>query len=324
MVKRSLEWLPLLMRGKSLFVFGPRGVGKSRLLAETARELKFSWTIDLLQYEVYRHYLHAPHYLRQDVERRLVQLPEKESLTVMIDEVQKLPSILDEVHWLYESHKSKVRFVLTGSSARKLKVGGANLLAGRALTLHLHPLTHLEIELDLCRAMQIGTLPAVYLEDPTPHLTLRSYVQTYLKEEVLQEALVRRVEGFTRFLDLASQYHGEPVNFSRVARSAGVSGNTAQEYYQILVDTLVAFRLSAWTESVRKQLLAAPRFYFFDCGVLNALRGELETPVKPNSYRFGRLFETFIVLECFRLNDYFQRDLRFYYWCYCPRSLAAA
>jgi predicted AAA+ superfamily ATPase len=270
--------------------------------------------IDLLQSDVYSHYLTAPHHLRQDVERRLTLIPADEPLAVMIDEVQKLPRILDDVHSLYEAHKPRLRFVLTGSSARKLKAGGANLLAGRALTLHLHPLVHREAPLDLMRALQFGTLPAVYLDDPTPALTLKSYVQTYLKEEVLQEALVRRIDGFTRFLDLAGQYHGEPVNFSRIAKASHVSANTAQQYYQILVDTLVAFRLDAWTESIRKQLLAAPRFYFFDCGVLNALRGESGTELRPATFRYGKLFETFIILEHIRLNDYLETGFRFSYW----------
>ena len=314
MLTRSLDLRRYLDQGKSLFLFGPRGVGKSHLLAGLTPQLDHPFLIDLLKSEIYSHYRSAPQFLRHDIERRLEALPSNEPLTVMIDEVQKLPQLLDEVHFLLEKHKPQLRFILTGSSARKLKFGGANLLAGRALTLHLHPLVHRELPLDLMRALQFGTLPAIYLEDPTPEASLKSYVQTYLNEEVLQEALVRRIDGFTRFLELAGQYHGEPVNFSRIAKAARVSPNTVQQYYQILIDTLVAFRLDAWTESIRKQLLCSPRFYLFDCGVLNALRGESRSELRLGTFRFGRLFETFILLECLRLNDYCETDFRFYYW----------
>jgi uncharacterized protein len=314
MQTRILNLRNYLDQGKSLFLFGPRGVGKSQLLSELAARLPNSLCIDLLKSEVYSHFSTAPHLLRQDVERVLSQTSTAEPLVVMVDEVQKLPQLLDEVHFLIEAHKPRLRFILTGSSARKLRMGGANLLAGRALTLRLHPLVHREVKLDLMRALQHGTLPAVYLGDPTPELSLRSYVQTYLKEEVLQEALVRKIEGFTRFLELAGQYHGEPINFSRIAKAARVSANTAQQYFQILVDTLVCFRLDAWTESVRKQLLSAPRFFFFDCGVVNALRGESRTELKVGSFRYGKLFETFLILEAIRLNDYYETDYRFYYW----------
>lgn len=313
MLIRSLDLRKYLDHGKSVFLFGPRGVGKSLMLAELASQVERHFLVDLLKSDVYSHYLVAPHFFRQDIERR-AEASRQEPLTVLIDEVQKLPRLLDEVHYLIEKYKPRLRFVLTGSSARKLKSGGANLLAGRALTLHLHPLVHLELPLDLMRALQFGTLPAIYLEDPTPEASLKSYVQTYLNEEVLQEALVRRIDGFTRFLELAGQYHGEPVNFSRIARAARVSPNTVQQYYQILVDTLVVFRLDAWTESVRKQLLSSPRFYLFDCGVLNALRGETRSELRLGTFRFGRLFETFLLLECFRLNDYCERDFRFFYW----------
>jgi predicted AAA+ superfamily ATPase len=228
--------------------------------------------------------------------------------------VQKLPSLLDEVHGLAESFKGKVRFLLTGSSARKLKRGGGNLLAGRAWTLRLHPLTHRECDLDLRRALQFGTLPAVYLEDDAPERTLKAYVETYLKEEIFQEALLRKVESFIRFLDVAGQMNGEPLNFSAVARDSGVSVKTAQEYVSILVDTLVAHRVEPWTHSVRKQLRLSPKIYFFDCGVLNAVRGELGTELRAGSSRYGRLFESFVIQEMVRQNDYRETDYRFQYW----------
>lgn len=180
--------------------------------------------------------------------------------------------------------------------------------------MRLHPLTHRECKLDLHRALRFGTLPAVYLTDDAPERTLRAYVETYLREEVLQEALVRRVEGFVRFLDVAGQMNGEPLNFAALARDCGVSLKTAQEFAAILVDTLVAFRLDGWSHSVRKQLRQAPKLYFFDCGVLNAVRGELGVELKASSFRYGRLFETFLVLEIVRLNDCCETDFRLHYW----------
>lgn len=270
-----------------------------------------SLEIDLLNNDLFTRYLAHPSLFRDEVEH---QLGSKGPLTVFIDEVQKLPPLLDEVHHLMERYKGRLRFLLTGSSARKLKRGGANLLAGRAWTLKLHPLTHREGVADLRRALQFGTLPGIYLSEEEPERNLRAYVETYLKEEIMQEALVRRVDGFVRFLDLAGQMHGEPANFAKIARDCGVTTKTAQDYFSILVDTLVAFRIDGWTRSVRKQLRQSPKFYWFDGGVLNAICGELKTELKDSSYRFGKLFETWILLEMIRLNDYTEADYRFFYW----------
>lgn len=311
MVNRLLDLHAILRKDRSAFLFGPRGVGKTLLGVQFVSDQPTSMVIDLLNLDTYRRYLAEPALFRSECER-LVRL--RGVLTVMIDEVQKLPGLLDEVHHLLERHKGRIRFLLTGSSARKLKRGEANLLAGRAWTLKLHPLSALEVELDLERALLFGTLPAIYLEDDDPKRTLKAYVETYLKEEILQESLVRRAERFVRFLDVAGQVSGEPVNFTHVAKDCGVSVKTAQEYFSILVDTLVAFRVDGWTRSVRKQLRHAPKFYFFDCGVLNAVRGELGMTLEPASYRHGKLFEHLVVCEMLRLNDYFERDYRFHYW----------
>ena len=139
-------------------------------------------------------------------------------------------------------------------------------------------------------------------------------METYLKEEVIQELLVRKIDHFMRLLDIAGQVNGEPVNYSSIARDSGVSVKTAQEYFDILVDTLIAFRVDGWSHSVRKQLRHSPKHYFFDCGVLNAVRGELQTELKSGSYRYGKLFETFIVNELIRANDYNETGYRFYHW----------
>ncbi|MBI4669036.1 MAG: ATP-binding protein [Elusimicrobia bacterium] len=311
MINRYLNLSRLLKTDRSAFLFGPRGVGKTSLSRQFIASAPPFLEIDLLQHELFSRYIAHPGLFAKEVE---VQLKDRAIVTVFIDEVQKLPVLLDEVHSLMERHKGRVRFLLTGSSARKLKRGGANLLAGRAWSLHLHPLTHREYDVDLSRALQFGTLPAVYLEDSAPQRTLKAYVETYLKEEIMQEALVRRVDAYIRFLDVAGQMNGEPINYTKMAMDCGVSTKTSQEHVAILTDTLIAFRIDAWTYSIRKQLRQSPKIYFFDCGVLNAIRGELATELKRGTYRYGKLFETFVIQEMLRLNDYMETGYRFYYW----------
>jgi uncharacterized protein len=310
MITRALDLSRVLGKTRSAFLFGPRGVGKTLLARELLAREDGGIYIDLLNLDTYRRYLNEPELFRLELEQAL----SRGVLTVVVDEVQKLPGLLDEVHHLLEKYKKKIRFLLTSSSARKLKRGGANLLAARAWTLKLHPLSSFEIDLDIRRALQYGTLPAIYLEDETPHRTLKAYVDTYLKEEILQESLVRKAENFIRFLEFAGQMNGEPVNFAKVAREAGVTTKTAQEYFSILVDTLVAVRVDGWSHSVRKQLRQSPKYYFFDCGVLNAMRGELHVDLRRSTYRYGRLFETFLINELHRLNDNQELDYRFFYW----------
>lgn len=311
MVTRKLNLLKLLKKGESAFLFGPRGVGKSMLANEFLSTQKHSWTLDFLQGDTFERYLKAPSVFRMEVEKKLEKIPR---LTILLDEIQKVPSLLDEVHSLLEKHPGKIQFLLTGSSARKLKKSGANLLGGRAWVLNLFPLGSEEIDLDLEKALTIGTLPGIYLGATSPERNLRAYVQTYLKEEIKEEGLVRRLDGFARFLDLAGQMNAEPVNFSAISRESRVSVKTVQEYFNILEDTLVVRRIDGWSASVRKQLLHAPKYYFFDCGVLNALSGELTTELRGSSYRYGRLFETFIVNEIIKKNMYDELDRRFHYW----------
>jgi predicted AAA+ superfamily ATPase len=311
MLKRDLSLKKGLPPAQSAFLFGPRGTGKTWLCRDFLKGLPAVFAVDLLDLAVYKQYLRQPALLRRQVEPRLKA---GRILTILIDEVQKFPELLDEVHSLVEAHKGKVRFLLTGSSARKLRRGGANLLAGRAWTLRLHPLTHREIDVDLDKSLEFGTLPGICLSDVPPTKSLLSYAETYLKEEILQESLLRRTEPFVRFLDVAAQANGEPVNYSAVARDVGVSHTTVEIYFDILVDTLIASRLPGWAYSPRKQLRQAPKYYFFDCGVLNALRGELPSPLSPRTYRYGKLFETFIINEFIRLNDYRDTQWKFYYW----------
>ncbi|MEW5693553.1 MAG: DUF4143 domain-containing protein, partial [Candidatus Hydrogenedentota bacterium] len=293
------------------FLFGPRGVGKTMLSREFASKNPPSLYIDLLSYETYSRYLSSAGLFRREIESAIK--PDK-ILTVVIDEIQKMPVLLDEIHSLIETYKGKVRFLLTGSSARKLKHGGANLLAGRVWTLKLHPFTHKEVDVDLFKALRIGTLPAIYLSEDNPVRSLKAYVETYLKEEIMQEALIRKVDNYIRFLDIAGQMNGEPLNFSKLAKGCGVSVKTVQEFTQILIDTMLVFRINGWARSVRKQLLQSPKIYFFDCGILNAVRGELEIETKPSSYIFGKRFETFVIQEIIQLSDYYECNYKMHYW----------
>ena len=315
MYQRKLNLADLLKHNKSAFLFGPRGVGKTVLAQGWLGQARYAASVDLLSLETCRRYIAEPGLFRLEIEQQLRDMPAAEMLTVLVDEVQKMPALLDEVHYLIERYQDKVQFLLTGSSARKLKHSGANLLAGRAWTLKLHPLSAQEVEPDLRKALTIGTLPGFYQETfSAASRSLKAYVETYLREEVMQELLVRKVNHFMRLLDVAGQVHGEPVNYSAIARDSGVSVKTAQEYFDILVDTLILFRIDGWSRSVRKQLRQSPKYYFFDCGVLNAVRGELQTELRPGSYRYGKLFETFIVNELIRANDYGETGYRFHYW----------
>lgn len=310
MTQRRLKLNQLLSENTSTFLFGPRGVGKTHLIEDFLRSQEHTYYVDLLDLELRRRYLAAPGLLASEIDARLV---DGRVLTVAIDEVQAFPDLLNEVHRLIESKKGQIRFILTVSSARKLKKQSANMLAGRAWTLHLHPLCSSELDLNLERALQYGTLPAVYLGDDTER-RLRSYVDTYLKEEILQEALIRKLESFSRFLEIAGQYNAEPVNYSKIARACSINPSTAQDYYSILVDTMIAFRVNAWSYSVSRQIAQAPRYYLFDCGVLNTITGELQTELRAQSFRFGKLFESFIVQELHRLNDYNETHYRFFHW----------
>ncbi len=312
MIKRKLLLSKFIDKNQSLLLFGPRGTGKTKLLETTLPD--HCLIISLLESEYFQRYLVDPSLFSKEIVKRIQSQPADKALVVAIDEVQKLPILLDEVHFLIEKYKGRVVFVLTGSSARKLKRSGANLLAARALTIYLHPLSQIETELDLDTVLTTGSLPGVYLDQEFAKHRLRSYIGTYLKEEIREEALVRKIDRFARFLDLAGQLNGEPINHSKLARSLKTTSNTVQEYFSILVDTLLCHRLDGWSESVKRQLLQAPKYYWFDCGVLNALNGELDVELKRSSFRYGRLFETYLIEEIVRHNDYLDRGFRFFYW----------
>jgi len=313
MINRYFNPSNLLNKNQSIFLFGARGTGKTALIQEALKNQPQSLIYDFLKGEVYQRYIAEPQLLRLEIEEHL-QRESKGRFIVAIDEVQRIPEVLNEVHSLIESYKSRVCFLLTGSSARKLKRGGANLLAGRAITINFHPLSILDLDLNLSRALQWGTLPGIYLDEDFALQRLNSYVGTYLREEIKEESLVRRIDRFTKFLDLAAQLNGEPINHSKLGRALSTTPNTIQDYFSILVDTWICHRIDGWSESIKRQLMQAPKYYFFDCGVLNSLNGELRTEPQPSSFRYGRLFETFIVSEIIKHSDYLELGLRLSYW----------
>jgi len=291
----------------SFFLFGSRGTGKSTLL-ETLFAGKPTLWIDLLDAEEARRYLLHPELLEE-------RAPRDGKTWVVIDEVQRVPALLNHVHRLIE--KRKIKFALTGSSARKLKRGAANLLAGRAFLNYLHPLTSAELGRDfsLGDALHWGTLPRlVSLADTLEKQEyLRAYSNTYLKEEIREEQVVRQIEPFLRFLEVAAQCNGEPLNFSKIARDCGTDPKAVERYYQVLEDTLVGFFLPPFHRSVRKRQLQRSKFYFFDLGVKRSLEGSLQVPLLPRTSEYGKAFEHFVILECLRLNDYHRKDYRFSY-----------
>ena len=315
MINRKLNIGELLKDGHSAFLLGPRGVGKNVLANQFLDQAPHSVFIDLPSLESYRRYIAEPGLFGEEIEHHLQKISTSKRLVVLIDEVQKMPDLLNEVHYFIENDRSRIQFLLTCSNARKLKQRGVNLLAGRAWMFRMHPLSSQEINIDLQRALTIGTLPEFYqYEDSDAKRSLTTYVDTYLREEVLQEVLVRQTDSFVRFLDVSGQINGKPVNYTAVARDCGVSTKTAQEYFQILSDTLLAFRVDGWRHSIRKQLRQSPKYYIFDCGVLNAMTGELNTELRAGTYRYGKLFETFVVNELVRANDYSESRFRFHYW----------
>lgn len=229
--------------------------------------------------------------------------------------MQKAPRLLDVVHQLIES--SKTRFVLTGSSARKLRRGAANLLAGRAFINNMYPLTFRELgnEFSLENILSFGSLPKIFqLKTQAEKMAfLQTYALTFLKEEIKAEQIVRNLDPFSRFLEVAAQANGEIVNFLNIAKDVGTSSNTVQTYFQILEDTLMGYFLPAFHQSIRKQQRQSPKFYFFDLGVCRSLQGVLDQKITPRTYGFGHYFESFVILEFFRLNSYLNKGLRFSY-----------
>lgn len=303
MYKRTIN-LDLCNR-HSCFLWGPRQTGKSTLLRNLFPD---AIVYDLLLSDEYRRCLQNPSVIRQELEQKKLTGDNQET-PIIIDEIQKVPDLLDEVHWMIE--RMGLRFVLCGSSARKVKRGQANLLGGRAPALHLHPLTSKEIpDFDLQTALNHGLLPTHY--GTTDSRILRdAYIGAYLREEIASEATVRNLPAFGRFLEIAALTNGEMVVYQNIARDCGVSAPTVKAYFEILEQTLIGHILPAYTRRARRRTIHAPRFYFFDVGVAGALarRGTIE----PGSELWGRAMEHFILMELIAWRDY-ANGLPLAYW----------
>jgi len=292
----------------SLFLFGARNTGKSTLVKEVYANS--SIVIDLLKKKTEARFSQNPDEL-YDIVRALPV----ETTHVIIDEIQKNPKLLDVVHDLMGN--TKKCFIMTGSSARKLKQGGANLLAGRAFVYHMYPLTHNELgdTFDLNQALHWGTLPEIFTldSDEMKKEFLYAYAHTYLKEEIWNEHFIRNLDPFRRFLEVAAQSNGQLINFSNIARDVGVSDKTIKSYYAILEDTLIGFFLEPYHGSFRKRLSHQPKFYLFDTGVTRALAFLTDVKLEKKTMAFGNAFEHFVILECVRLSSYYRLQYKFSY-----------
>ena len=287
---------------ETFFLWGPRQTGKTTLLREAYPD---AYWVDLLKADEFRRYTERPELLRQELDARPAPAH------VVIDEIQKVPALLDEVHWLIE--RRGIRFALCGSSARKVRRGAANLLGGRAIRYELFGLTAEELggAFDLDRVLNHGYLPRVYIAE-RPQRLLSAYVADYLKEEIAAEGLVRNLPAFSTFLDVAALSDGSLVNFSNIARDCGVSAPAVKGYFEILEDTLLGRWLPAYTKRAKRRVIAAPKFYFTDVGVVNQLahrgvlvrRGEL----------YGKAFENWIHHELTAHIAYRELDVQLAYW----------
>lgn len=297
-----------LPKTQSFFLFGPRGAGKSTLLNERFSKQNTHF-INLLIPKEEDRFSRTPELFQAEIEALSPKIT-----NVVVDEIQKVPKLLDLVHHMIETAKNKRRFILTGSSARKLKRGKANLLAGRAVTKNLFPLTQLELAdaFDLDSILAWGSLPKIFsLKNDEERMEfLQTYALTYLKEEIQLEQLVRNLDPFRRFLEVAAQSDGKVVNYLNIARDTGTDPKTVKSYYEILEDTLVGFYLESFHTSVRKRIKVSPKFYFFDLGVSRALSRQLTMKAAKSTSYYGELFERLVVLELYRQESYLNREYR--------------
>ena len=293
--KRKLNVSNLIQK-KSFFLFGPRSTGKTTLLQTHFPKIKI---YDLLDSRVYKRLLKRPHLLE-----------EESSHLIIIDEIQKLPSLLDEVHRLMQ--KKRQKFLLTGSSARKLKEKGINLLAGRAWSAELLPLTWSEIpKFNLIKYLNQGGLPYIY-NNQNYKEELDAYTSLYLREEIKNEAVVRNVEFFSEFLDLIAISNGQEINYDSFSKDLQISPATLKNYIDILDDTLLGFQLSGYTKTKKRKAIVRSKYYLFDLGLTNTLC--LRGSIKPKSELFGKAFEHFIILEMRAFLSYSRKKLNMSYW----------
>ncbi len=285
----------------SVFLWGARQVGKSTLVKKLFPDAK---VYDLLKSDEYSRLLRKPQLLREEL------ISYDETKIVIIDEIQKIPSLLDEVHWLIVNRG--IRFILCGSSARKLKRVGTNLLGGRALPVMLFPFVSAEIsDFDLFRAINNGMIPRHYMVQ-NPQKRLEAYIGVYLKEEIQEEAVVRQLSSFNRFLDVAAQCDGEMINYTNIAQDCGVSATTIKEYFNILEQTLIGYMIPAFTLSKKRRAITTKKFYYFDVGVVNYLLNR--SNLQPGSIDFGHAFEHFMIQEIVAYLSYYEKREKLSYW----------
>lgn len=309
MIVRSVN----LSKFQSFFLFGPRGTGKSTLLRRMFPEQDYYW-IDLLNPEIETRYLLSPSTMFNDWQMASDQ--QRTNGWIIIDEIQKVPRLLDVVHLGIENHGLK--FAMTGSSARKLRYGGSNLLAGRAVTFELHPFSSLELGNNLVveDAINYGTLPRSLALRDNPierKRFLYSYVNTYLREEIQAEGFIRKFEPFRNFLPIAATASGTIINMTKMARQIGINSTTVQRYFSILEDTLLGFYLPSFNRSIRTGYARNPKFYFFDTGVLRAASQNLDNHLTPSTYEFGRLFEHMVLLDILKVSSAAEKHYSFSY-----------
>jgi predicted AAA+ superfamily ATPase len=286
---------------ESVFFWGARQTGKSSLLKTL---FPHALWFDLLLTNEYERLTKNPGLLRE------ILLADKTISLVVIDEIQSVPTLLNEIHWLIAN--TNVRFILSGSSPRKILRSGANLLGGRALRYELYPLVSAEIpEFDLLRALNNGLLPRHY-DAKNPKKMLAAYIGSYLRDEIATEAKVRNIPAFSRFLETAALTNGEIVNYTNIAADTGVSVPTVKEYFQILEDTLLGRYLPSFQKKPKRRVILAPKFYFFDIGIVNSLlnRGKIEA----GNEIFGKVFEHFIYQEIYAHSRYSDLNYPVYYW----------
>ena len=286
---------------ESIFLWGARQSGKSTLLKMLFPEAVY---FDLLQSDVFERYQKSPSQFRE------VILAIPSGATVIVDEIQKIPSLLDEIHWLIVHHQT--RFILSGSSPRKIIRSGANLLGGRALRYELYPLIYAEIpDFDLLKALNNGLLPRHYLSGNAKKL-ISAYIGSYLKDEIIAEAKIRNISAFTKFLEAAAFSNGEMVNYTNIASECGVSSTTVKEYFQILEDTLIGRFVPSFQKKPKRRVITTPKFYYFDVGIANYLlkRGQIAF----GSEAFGSAFEHFIYQELNAHSHYSDLDYAISYW----------
>ncbi|OGI07219.1 MAG: ATPase [Candidatus Melainabacteria bacterium RIFCSPLOWO2_02_FULL_35_15] len=294
----------LLKEKNSFFLFGARGTGKTFWLREKLpRE---SILIDLLESDNYIKLQNRPQHLEEII-------PPDYNGWVIIDEVQKIPELLNEVHRLIEL--KKYRFILTGSSARSLRKKGVNLLGGRALNYKLYPLTAKELgdEWDINTALKYGTLPSIYSRHKNqPKKYLESYIETYLKEEVLQEGLTRNLGAFSRFMEIASFSQGSVLNMTEIARESQINRKIVEGYFSLLEDLLIAYRLPIFTKKAKRKLITHPKFYYFDVGIYRILRQLGPMDFDPEIS--GIALETLVLQHLIAINAYYDFNYKIYYW----------